>query len=235
MDKTKLSTFIKDELKLDINEEIIDKFSLYEKLLLEWNEKFNLTAITKEDEILEKHFIDSIYPSKFVDFSKKGRLLDIGSGAGFPSIPLAILFPNIEFSLVESNGKKVSFLNEVRTSLKLNNVFILQSRVEDLKTLRGEFDFVTARAVTQLNILLELAIPLLKVKGHLLAYKGSMVDIEIKQSERAFHTLDSKLISKNIYKLPYSNDGRSLLDIVKNKETKNKYPRPYSIITNKPL
>ena len=178
MDKTKLSSFIKDELKLDINEEIIDKFSLYEKLLLEWNEKFNLTAITKEDEILEKHFIDSIYPSKFVDFSKKGRLLDIGSGAGFPAIPLAILFPNIEFSLVESNGKKVSFLNEVRTSLKLNNVFILQSRVEDLKALRGEFDFVTARAVTQLNILLELSIPLLKVKGHLLAYKGLLIIIE---------------------------------------------------------
>ena len=161
--------------------------------------------------------------------------MDIGSGAGFPGIPLAILFPNLTITLVESNGKKVSFLNEVRNELHLNNLFILQSRVEDLKGLRGEFDYVTARAVTQLNILLELAMPLLKVKGHLLAYKGSMVDIEIKQSERAIHTLDSKIYQKNIYNLPYSKDGRSLVDDIKLKETKNKYPREYSLIIKKPL
>lgn len=235
MDKQKFKDFIKNELSIDVSDLTIDKFQTYKELLLSWNEKFNLTAITKEDEILEKHFIDSLYVSKFVDLNKKATLLDIGSGAGFPGIPLAIVFPNLTISLVESNSKKVSFLNEVRSTLNLNNVFIFNARIEDLKTLRGKFDFVSARAVTQLNILLELSIPYLKVGGHLLAFKGSMVDIEIKQSERALHTLSAKINTKNIYKLPYSNDGRSLIDIVKIKETKIKYPRQYSLITNKPL
>ncbi len=235
MDKQKLKDFINNELSIDVSDMTIDKFSLFEELLLSWNEKFNLTAITKEDEILEKHFIDSLYASKFIDLNKKATLLDIGSGAGFPGIPLAILFPNLTISLVESNSKKVSFLNEVRSSLNLNNVFIFNARIEDLKTLKGKFDFVSARAVTQLNILLELSIPYLKIGGHLLAFKGSMVDIEIKQSIKALHILGAKINVKNIYQLPYSKDGRSLIDIVKTKETKAKYPRQYSLIISKPL
>lgn len=235
MDKAKLKSFINNELVAEVSDSVLDKFCLYEKLLIEWNQKFNLTAITKEDEILEKHFIDSIYAFKFVDLTKKATLLDIGSGAGFPGIPLALLCPNLTISLVESNAKKVSFLNEVRSTLGLNNVFIFHSRIEDLATLRGKYDFVSARAVTQLNVLLELGVPFLKVNGHLLAFKGSMVDIEIKQSQKAFHLLDTKIVSKNIYNLPFSKDLRSLLDIIKLKQTKAKYPRAYSLIVNKPL
>ncbi len=235
MDKNKLADFIKNELHLEINEDILDSFDLFESLLIEWNEKFNLTAIKEKEEILEKHFIDSIYLNKFVSFKKHDTVLDIGSGAGFPAIALAIINTDVNFTLVESNGKKVSFLNEVRNKLQLKNVTILNGRIEDLKVLRSSFDYVTARAVTQLNILVELSIPYLKVNGTLIAYKGSMVDIEIKQANRAIHSLDSKFVKKEVFNLPYSNDGRSFVFIKKCKETKNKYPRSYSLIVNKPL
>ena len=235
MNKIKLASFINDELHLEINEDVLDLFIKYEELLLEWNEKFNLTAIKDKEEILEKHFIDSMYLMKYVSFKKHDSLLDIGSGAGFPGLVLAILNKDIEFTLVESNGKKVTFLNEVRDKLSLNNVTILKGRIEELSALRSSFNYVTARAVTQLNILIELSIPYLKVKGSLIAYKGSMVDIEIKQASRAIHSLDSRLDKVERFSLPYSKDGRSLVFITKNKENKKKYPRSYSEITSKPL
>ena len=235
MNKEKLSSFIKDELLKDVSEEVLNKFETFENLLLEWNEKFNLTAIKDKEEILEKHFIDSLYLLKYLDIKKHSSFLDVGTGAGFPGIVLAIMKPEVEFTLVESNNKKVSFLNEVRTQLHLNNVFILKGRIEELTALRSNFDYASARAVSQLNILTELIIPYLKVRGIFIAYKGSMVDIEIKQSNRAIHSLDSELIQKETYSLPYSKDGRSLVFIIKKKETKKKYPRPYGEIVSKPL
>ena len=235
MNKEKLSSFIKDELLKDVSEEVLNKFETFENLLLEWNEKFNLTAIKDKEEILEKHFIDSLYLLKYLDIKKHSSFLDVGTGAGFPGIVLAIMKPGVTFTLVESNNKKVSFINEVRSKLHLNNVFILKGRIEELTALRSNFDYASARAVSPLNILIELIIPYLKVKGIFIAYKGSMVDIEIKQSSRALHCLDSELIQKETYSLPYSKDGRSLLFIEKKKENKKKYPRPYGEIVSKPL
>ena len=133
MNKKFLEYFIKDELKLEVSDETLFKFSTYERLLREWNEKFNLTAILDDDGILEKHFIDSIYSTKYVDFLDKS-LCDIGSGAGFPGVPLAILIPSLKVTLVESNGKKVTFLNELKKILELDNIEVIQARAEELKT-----------------------------------------------------------------------------------------------------
>ncbi|MCR5332625.1 MAG: 16S rRNA (guanine(527)-N(7))-methyltransferase RsmG [Bacilli bacterium] len=232
MDKEYLESFIKNELHQEVDGELL-KFSLYEKLLKEWNEKFNLTAITDDEGILEKHFIDSIYPMKFVDFKNKS-LCDIGTGAGFPGIPLAILNPSLKVTLVESNGKKVAFLNEVVNSLSLDNVIVVKSRAEEFK-IREEFDYVSARAVTQLNVLSELSIPLLKVNGELLAYKLFDVEEEVKNAFNALKVLDSKIERIEKYKLPISGDGRSLVIVRKLKATKKKYPRQFSEISSKPL
>ena len=233
MNKKFLKYFIEDELKIEVSDATLTKFSTYEKLLREWNEKFNLTAILDDDGILEKHFIDSIYSIKYVDFANKS-LCDIGSGAGFPGIPLALLIPSLNVTLVESNGKKITFLNEMKKVLELDNVAVIQSRAEELKQ-RETFDYVSARAVTQLNVLSELSIPLLKVKGKLIAYKLYDVEEEVGHATRALKELDSKIDDIIKYHLPMSSDGRSLVIISKEKATKKRYPREYSQISKSPL
>jgi len=210
-----------------------EKFAKFESLLLEWNEKFNLTAILDHDEITEKHFIDSLLATNFVEL-KHGRLLDIGSGAGFPGIPLAIYLPKLKITLLESNGKKVTFLNEVVKQLNLENVTVINGRAEDLKN-REYYDFVTARAVKALNILMELTIPFVKVHGALIAYKGRDADAEIIEAKSAFKKLNCKLKNSFAYELPKTKDNRKLLVIIKEKATLKKYPRNYSEISKQPL
>lgn len=233
MDKKYLANFIEKELSKSADEIILSKFEKYQSLLKEWNEKFNLTAILDDQGIIEKHFIDSIYPVKFIDFANKS-LCDIGSGAGFPGIPLAILNPTLKVTLVESNGKKITFLNEVVKSLSLDNVKVIKSRVEELNK-REAFDFVSARAVTKLNVLSELSIPLLVVNGELLAYKLHDVEEELSRAKNALKLLDSKVEKVEKYNLPISGDGRSLVIVKKLKVTKKKYPREFSKISSKPL
>ena len=216
-----------------ITNEQVAKFEKYRDLLLEWNEKFNLTAITDLDEIEEKHFIDSLYACKFIDFSK-GKLLDIGSGAGFPGIPLAIAFPKLKVTLLESNGKKVSFLEEVKSQLGLENVSVINGRAENLKQ-RDYYDFVTARAVKQLNILAELSLPFVKVHGLLVAYKGSNAETELEEAKSALRKLNSSVKFIKSYELPISQDNRKLLVISKVKPCQKKYPRNYSEIVKQPL
>ena len=216
-----------------LTEKQISNFAKYRDLLLEWNQKFNLTAITDLDEIEEKHFIDSLFLDKFVDLDNK-TLLDVGSGAGFPGIPLAIVHPSLKVTLLESNGKKVSFLKEAKKELGLENVEIVQVRSEEFKK-RESFDIVTARAVKELNILLEITFHLVKVGGVFVAYKSSNIDEEIKHASKAFKTLEISDFCKHEYKLPKSQDNRVLLVISKQKSTKKKYPRQYSEIVKAPL
>lgn len=216
-----------------LSKQIIEKFEQYAKLLLEWNEKFNLTAIKNIDEIEEKHFIDSLYMDKYIELNNQ-RLLDVGSGAGFPGIPLAITHPNLEVTLLESNGKKVSFLKEVVKQLDLKNVTVIQGRSEELDK-REYFDIVTARAVKELNILLEISFQLVKVNGHFIAYKSSAIDEEINNAKNAFKKLNINMTTKYEYCLPKSKDMRVLLDILKEKPTLKKYPRAYGEIIKKPL
>ena len=200
-----------------LNKEQISKFERYLDLLLEWNEKFNLTAITDKDEIEEKHFIDSIELVKYFDVKNK-TLLDVGSGAGFPGIPLAIVEPTLKVTLLESNGKRVSFLHEAIKVLDLKNVDIIQGRVEELGT-REKYDFVTARAVKELNILLELCFYLVKVGGSFVAYKSSGVDEEILNAKHAFKCLQIEDYKKFDYFLPKSKNSRVFLGILKKYKT----------------
>ena len=216
-----------------LNEQQISKFQRYLELLLEWNEKFNLTAITDKDEIEEKHFIDSIELVKFFDVKNK-TLLDVGSGAGFPGIPLAIVEPTLNITLLESNGKRVSFLREVIKELDLENVEIIQGRSEELGT-REKYDIVTARAVKELNVLLEITFYLVKVGGYFIAYKSSGVDEEILNAKHAFKCLQIDEYKKFDYFLPKSKNNRVFLGILKKNKTQKKYPRRYGEITKQPL
>ena len=216
-----------------LNEQQISKFQRYLELLLEWNEKFNLTAITDKDEIEEKHFIDSIELVKFFDVKNK-TLLDVGSGAGFPGIPLAIVEPTLQITLLESNGKRVSFLREVVKELDLKNVEIIQGRSEELGT-REKYDIVTARAVKELNVLLEITFYLVKVGGYFIAYKSSGVDEEISNAKHAFKCLQIDEYKKFDYSLPKSKNSRVFLGILKENKTQKKYPRRYGEITKQPL
>ena len=216
-----------------LNEQQISKFQRYLELLLEWNEKFNLTAITDKDEIEEKHFIDSIELVKFFDVKNK-TLLDVGSGAGFPGIPLAIVEPTLSITLLESNGKRVSFLREVAKELELKNVEIIQGRSEELGT-REKYDIVTARAVKELNVLLEITFYLVKVGGYFIAYKSSGVDEEILNAKHAFKCLQIDEYKKFDYFLPKSKNSRVFLGILKKNKTQKKYPRRYGEITKQPL
>ena len=216
-----------------LNEQQISKFERYLELLLEWNEKFNLTAITDKDEIEEKHFIDSIELIKFFDVKNK-TLLDVGSGAGFPGIPLAIVEPTLKITLLESNGKRVSFLREVVNDLDLKNVDIIQGRSEELGT-REKYDIVTARAVKELNILLEITFYLVKVGGYFIAYKSSGIDEELLNAKHAFKCLQIDEYKKFEYFLPKSKNSRVFLGILKKNKTQKKYPRRYGEITKQPL
>ena len=216
-----------------LSKDIVSKFSKYRELLLKWNEKFNLTAITDEDEIEEKHFVDSLYLDKFISLENK-TLLDVGSGAGFPGLPLAIAHPSLKVTLLESNGKKVTFLKEVIKELELKNAEVIQARAEELNK-REQFDIVTARAVKELNILLELCFYMVKVGGSFIAYKSSNIDAEIKNATHAFKALEISKYTKHEYNLPKCLDNRVLLVILKEKVTKKKYPRHYSLISKSPL
>jgi 16S rRNA (guanine527-N7)-methyltransferase len=216
-----------------LSKEQISKFTRYLELLLEWNEKFNLTAITDKDEIEEKHFIDSIELVKFFDVKNK-TLLDIGSGAGFPGIPLAIAEPSLKITLLESNGKRISFLKEAVKELALDNVEIIQGRAEELNT-REKYDIVTARAVKELNTLLEISFYLVKVGGSFIAYKSSGVDEEISNAKGVFKALQIDEFKKFEYSLPKSKNSRVFLEILKKNKTQKKYPRLYSEIIKHPL
>lgn len=216
-----------------LTNEQIAKFNRYLDLLLEWNEKFNLTAITDKDEIEEKHFIDSIELINFFDLKNK-TLIDIGSGAGFPGIPLAIVEPSLKVTLLEATGKRVTFLKEVVKELNLKNVEVIQGRAEELGT-REKYDIVTARAVKELNVLLEISFYLVKVGGSFIAYKSSLIDEEISNAKHAFKCLQIEDYKKFDYSLPKSKNPRVFLEILKKYKTQKKYPRRYGEISKQSL
>ena len=225
--------FIKNikELNLEINDEILSKLDKYYKLLNEWNNKFNLTTILEEESVYLKHFYDSIAIVKTNLIKNESiKLCDFGTGAGFPGIVIKIFFPNINVTLIESNNKKCIFLNEIIKELNLNNIEVINERMEIYtKKNRELFDIVTCRAVSHLRIISELAIPLLKVNGYFLPLKSN-IDEEIKESKDILDKLDSKIESIISYELPIENSKRNILIVKKIKETNLKYPREYKKI-----
>ncbi|BAQ23510.1 16S rRNA (guanine(527)-N(7))-methyltransferase RsmG [Streptococcus troglodytae] len=226
------------KLHINLSDKQKEQFDLYFKLLVEWNNKINLTAITEEKEVYLKHFYDSIAPllAGYIP-NKPLKILDIGAGAGFPSLPMKIIYPQLDITIIDSLNKRIKFLNLLADALGLDKVHFYHGRAEDFgqdKNFRAQFDLVTARAVARLQVLSELTIPFLKVGGQLLALKASAADEELKAAQNALNLLFSQTVNSDNYQLP-NGDGRNLTIITKKKETPNKYPRKAGIPNKKPL
>ncbi|MGM5677584.1 16S rRNA (guanine(527)-N(7))-methyltransferase RsmG [Streptococcus agalactiae] len=214
------------------------QFETYFRLLVEWNEKINLTAITDKEEVYLKHFYDSIAPilQGYIDNSPLS-ILDIGAGAGFPSIPMKILYPEIDITIIDSLNKRINFLNILANELELSGVHFFHGRAEDFgqdRVFRAKFDIVTARAVAKMQVLAELTIPFLKVNGRLIALKAAAAEEELISAEKALKTLFSQVTVNKNYKLP-NGDDRNITIVSKKKETPNKYPRKAGTPNKKPL
>lgn len=230
--------FIKEAEKLNI---IIDataslKFEAYFKKLVEVNEVMNLTSITDHDGVYNKHFLDSLSIAKAIDLNKEQTLLDVGSGAGFPSIPLAIVSNKIFVTIIDALNKRISFLNDLAKELELDNVKALHIRAEEYaKEKRNSFDIVTARAVARLNILSELCLPLVKVGGYFIAMKSQDYKDELKEALNGIQILGGSVEATIPFELPDNQGFRTLIIIKKVKETNKKYPRAFARIKEKPL
>ncbi|CAM3440880.1 16S rRNA (guanine(527)-N(7))-methyltransferase RsmG [Pseudostreptobacillus hongkongensis] len=220
-------------INVEISEETLDNLSKYLKMLVEKNKVMNLTAIRDEEGIVEKHFIDSLLLTKVINNDEE-HIIDLGTGAGFPGLVLAIYYPEKNFLLVDSVKKKVAFLDEVIQELNLKNVKTSTLRAEELiKNNREKFDLALCRGVANLRIILEYLIPFIKIGGRFLPQKLNLNELE--ESENALKLLSSEV--KKIYKfnLPLSNDERIILEIIKNKKTNNIYPRMVGVPSKKPL
>ena len=217
------------KIGIELSDKQMNQFKTYYELLVEWNEKINLTAITELEEVYLKHFYDSITLAVSMDLKDKAySICDVGAGAGFPSIPLKIVFPELKVSIVDSLNKRIKFLNLLAEALELDNVHFYHDRAETFgqnKAHRENFDIVTARAVARLNVLAELCIPLVKKGGHFVALKAAKSEEEVTEAKNAIATLGGKLISEQEVSLPFSEDKRYIVTIEKKKETPNKYPR----------
>lgn len=203
----------------------LEQFSLYGDLLVEWNEKMNLTSITDPQEIIVKHFLDSLTLTPWVQGDK---VVDIGTGAGFPGVPLKIFYKDKSFTLVDSLAKRLDFLQAVIMKLNLDCVMTIHTRAEDFgrnPQYRGQFDTVVSRAVARLPVLLEYALPVLNVGGVFLAAKGSQAEDEVKESANALAVLGAQVVDIKKFNLGEEAEHRSIIIIKKIKETPRQYPR----------
>lgn len=219
--------------KIFLNDDQIKQLDEYAKLLIEYNQKFNLTAIIEYEDIYLKHFYDSLIPFSLVSFKENQSLADVGTGAGFPGLVLKIAYPFLNITLIEPTLKRCQFLMVVIEKLALKNITVLNKRAEDLSQLRACFDYVTARAVSNLNILSELCAPLLKINGQFIILRGKDGLEEIKQAQSAFNILNLK--HQCTVKMTYKDNTRINSVYSLTKKIPLKYPRNYGTIKNKPL
>ena len=227
------------ELNIELNENQINQFIQYYDLLIEWNSFMNLTAITEWEDVILKHFIDSLAIVKVLKMTDVSySLLDMGTGAGFPGIPIKIAFPNIKVVLADSLNKRVNFLNKVIDDLGLNDICAIHSRAEDLaknKEYRESFDLVVSRAVAKLSILTEYCLPFVKLDGQFICYKSVNVYDEYDEAKNAINILGGGDINNVSFNLPLSDLPRNLFCIKKIKITPNKYPRKAGVPAKEPL
>ncbi len=224
------------KIRIELSEHQIEQFYIYMKLLTEWNEKINLTAIIEPKEIILKHFIDSLTISSQIQQSR--TIADIGSGAGFPGIPLKIVNPEKELVLIDSLSKRVNFLNEVIKKCNINGITAIHARVEEIghnSKYRGQFDVTTSRAVAKLNVLLEYMMPLVKLGGKCICLKGPNIDDEIKESKKALNILGGEISKIEKINLPDSDNKRTIIEVLSVKQLPNKYPRKPGTPTSSPL
>lgn len=224
------------KLNIELSDEASSRFDLYYKRLIAVNEVMNLTAITEKQEVYNKHFLDSLMIVKALDLNKEFTLCDVGSGAGFPSIPLSIVSNNAKVTIIDALNKRIKFLNDLILELGLKNVIALHERAEDYaKTKREFFDVTTARAVARLNILSELCLPLTKVGGYFIAMKGQGGNEEIKEAFKGIEILGGHVEKVISLELPDNAGARDIIIIKKIKETPKKYPRAFAKIKERPL
>lgn len=236
MIKNLLQNYIKD-YKITLTENQCEQFQKYFELLVEWNEKMNLTAITDESGVALKHFADSLSLLNFVDIPQNSTLADVGTGAGFPGVVLKIARPDIKLTLIDSLNKRLVFLNEVCSQLGID-AELIHSRAEDGardEKLRESFDFVASRAVARMNVLSEYCLPYVKVGGAFCAMKGAQANEEFKESLNAINTLGGKLENKYFFELPENGGERAIAVVRKVRNTPQKYPRQSGKIKAKAL
>lgn len=222
---------------IELNDEQVMKLTRYYELLIEWNEKMNLTALTEPVDVALKHFCDSILLLSYADIPKDSSLIDVGTGAGFPSVPIKIVRPDIKLCLLDSLNKRLTFLNEVVSELGLSDVKIVHARAEDgakKADLREKFDFATSRAVAQLNVLSEYCLPYVRVGGAFLAMKGKYSEEEISNAKSAIKTLGGKTVKVDTYNLADTSE-RTIINIKKISPTDKRYPRTSAKIKSKSL
>ena len=223
------------KLGIDVTEEQLEKLEIYCNFLLEYNTHTNLTAIKNREEVYLKHFYDSLTLIKSIDLTSIENLLDIGTGAGFPGMVLKIFFPNLQIYLVDSNNKKTKFLIELKNKLNVDKVEVINDRIENITSrFINSIDVVTARAVTNLPVLVELALPLVKVDKYFIAMKGNAQD-ELENSEYAITYLGGKIEDVKEFDLPHDAGKRTLISIQKIKKSELNKLRPYEKIVKKPL
>ena len=226
------------ELSIVLNDKQIQQFEQYYNILVEWNKVMNLTAITEYEEVVEKHFLDSLTIVYAINMEKIETLIDVGTGAGFPGIPLKIAFPHLKVTLLDSLNKRIKFLNEVIDLLELDDIKAIHGRAEDYAKqaeYREQYDICVSRAVANLATLSEYCLPYVKVDGLFVPYKSREIDEELKSSEKAVSILGGKVEEVVKFQLPGTDIGRSFVKIHKIKETKKKYPRKAGMPTKEPL
>ena len=223
------------KINIEINNNQLKQLNRYYELLVEYNEKMNLTGITEKNQVYLKHFYDSLTINKIIDLNTIQTLCDVGTGAGFPGMVIKILFPKIKITLVDSLNKRIEFLNVVINELGLENIDTLHSRIEDYgKNTREIFDVVTARAVAPLNVLLEYCTPLVKCGKYFIPLKAN-ISREILEIDSALKELNSTIEEKCEFLLPYEESQRTLIKFKKIGKTNKKYPRAYAQIKKKPF
>lgn len=226
------------ELNLELNENQYEQFDRYYEMLVEWNKVMNLTGITEYNEVIEKHFIDSLSVVKALRSSEMGSVIDIGTGAGFPGIPLKIAFPNLNIVLLDSLNKRIKFLDAVIEELGLKKIRTIHGRAEDFakKTeYREQFDACVSRAVANLATLSEYCLPYVKVGGYFVPYKSGEIDEEVKEAKKAVTILGGEIKDTIKFQLPGTEIGRSFVKIRKIKSTGKKYPRKAGLPSKEPI
>lgn len=240
MNKYNTSQLEKDVLQLGITltDAQISQLMVYYEMLVEWNGFMNLTAITDFEDVMKKHFTDSMSLIRAYDLKQKTKLIDVGTGAGFPGLVLKIVFPDLEITLLDSLNKRIQFLNAVIEKLKLSGVETIHGRAEDSakrQDLREAFDLVVSRAVSNLSTLSEYCIPFVKVGGYFIPYKSEKISEETKEAKNAIHLLGGKLLRQIDFYLPDSDIYRNFVVIEKISSTPNKYPRKAGMPSKEPL
>lgn len=226
-----------NELNLKIDDNQIDEFLKYKQLLLEWNEKINLTAITDDKEIILKHFVDCLTVCKFIDFNNK-TFIDVGTGARFPALPIKIFCKSSAPTLLDSLNKRINFLKTVGNELNLQNITYIHSRAEDAGqdiSFREKYDFCVSRAVANLSVLAEFDLPFVKVGGYFIALKGPLLDNEIIDANKAITTLGGIIEKVETIKIPFTDIEHKLVFIKKLRQTPKQYPRKAGKVSRNPI